>query len=642
MIENMLAAMRKHAYSWVIRILLGFLAAVFCFWGFGAGMFNQVRPVATVNHQQILPDQVDRQAEQMRAQMQQMYGENAGLLLKGINLRQQALERLIDQQLINAEARRIGLRVDNAELEASIALIPAFQVDGHFDFDRYERVLRASNLQPADFEAQQRAGLLGEMLQKMVYDGVQVSDAEARRDYDLQNEVIALAYLEVSYDKFAAGVHPTPQQVGQYYKDHAEDFREPDKIKIEYIYYDPMKLAASVPVREVDIQDYYGDNQKTLFTHPEEVRVRHILIAAGKDATPAEQATAKRKAEKLLDEIRHGADFAKLARADSDDPGSKDNGGDLGFFPRGQMIKPFEDAAFALKPGQTVMVQSPFGYHLIQLEARKPAYLETLAEARPAIVAALKQKSGSEIARKALDQDLSAALSGKSLYQVANARGLAAVGTPFFAVDAPPNGLNKEPALIREASKMQKGDLRVVNGTNGPYLVDLLDRNPSHIPPLKEIQERVTDAYIRETAAVQAEAMARKLSAQIHSVDDLKRVAAQNGFEVYTTPPFQRSTGSVPGIGDFREVTDAAGVLPKVPGVLDRPMQREDSSYLFAVVSRTFPSDSDWEAAASEFKKQLLEARREQAWSSFLDNLKRHAEIAIDTNQLGGTGSSAM
>ncbi len=640
MIENMLAAMRKHAYSWGIRILLGFLGAVFCFWGLGTGFFAQVHPVATVNHQQILPDQVDQQAEQIREQMQQMYGENAGLLLKGINVRQQALDILIDRQLIDAEATRIGLRVDNAELEQSIATAPAFQLDGHFDFDTYQRVLRGHNLQPAEFEAEQRVNLLSQMLQKMISDAVQVSDAEARRDYDLQNEVIALSYFEVPYDRFAAAIHPTPQQLAQYYKDHAEDFREPDQIKLEYIYYDPQRLAAAVPLREVDIQDYYGDNQKKLFTHPEQVRVRHILVAAGKDATPAQDAAAKRKAGKLLDEIHHGADFAKLARANSDDPGSKDNGGDLGFFPRGQMIKPFEDAAFALKRGQTAMVRTSFGYHLLQLEARTPAHMDTPAEARPAIIAALKRKTGTSIARKALDQDLAAALSGKSLYQLANARGLIAVGTPFFAADTPPSGISKESNLLREAFKMQKGDLRAVNGTGGPFLVDLLDRDPSHIPLLKEIQERVSDAYVRATAAAQAEALAHKLAGQVRNLDDLKRVAAQSGFEIYTTPTFQRSTGSVPGIGEFREVTDAAGVLPKVPGVLDHPMQREDNSYLFAVVSRTFPSDSDWQAAAPEFKKQLLEARRQQAWSSFLDNLKRHAEIAIDTNQLGGAGSS--
>ncbi|HTW87755.1 MAG TPA: SurA N-terminal domain-containing protein [Candidatus Binataceae bacterium] len=642
MIRPMLAAMRKHAYSWGIRVLLGVITAIFVFWGVGSGFFAQIHPIATVNHRQILADQVNQASDRLRARMQQIYGENTELVLKGVNLREQALEMLIDQQLIDAEAARIGLRISNAMLEQNIASEPAFQLDGHFDFDTYERVLRNNNLLPSEFESEQRTSLLSQMMQKMVGDGVQVSDAEARRAFDLQNEVVSLSYFEVPYDRYIAAVHPTPAQIARYYKDHAEDFREPDRIKITYVYYDPMKLAAAAPLREVDIQDYYGDNQKTLFSHPEEVRVRHILIAAGKDSSPAEQAAARSKAEKLLDQIRHGADFAKLARADSDDLATRSSGGDLGFFARGQMIKPFEDAAFALKPGQTTMVRTQFGFHIIQLEAIKPAHTDTLAEARPAIVAALKQKAGADLARRALEQDLSSVLSGKTLKQVASPRGLPVVDTSYFAADDHPSVIGSDPNLMREAFKMQKGDIRAITGAKATYLVKLVDRDPSHIPPLKQIEERVSDALVRATAELQASALAEKLSAQIKSVEDFKRVAEKNSFEVYTTPAFPRSSGSVPGIGDFREVTDAAGLVPKVPGIIDHAMEHEGNSYLFTLVSRSFPADSDWQAAAPDFKKQLLEARRAQAWSSFLDTLRSHAEIAIDTNQLGPSTSSPM
>jgi peptidyl-prolyl cis-trans isomerase D len=641
MIQNMLSAMRKHAYSWGVRLLLGVVTAIFVFWGVGSGFFAQIHPIATVNHRQILADQVNQETDQLRAQLQQMYGENAALVLKGINLREQALQMLIERQLVDAEARRIGLRISTAELEQNIASQPAFQVGGHFDFQTYQQVLRGNNLLPAEFEEQQRVILLSQMLQKMVSDGVQLSDAEARRQFDLENEVVSLAYFEIPYDRFSAAIHPTPGQVEQYYKDHAEDFREPTRIKLEYVFYDPLKLAAASPLRDVDIQDYYGDHQKTLFTHPEQVRVRHILIAVGKDASAAEQAAAKRKAEHLLDQIRHGADFAKLASANSDDTGTRAHGGDLGFFARGQMIKPFEDAAFALKPGESTIVRTQYGFHVIQLEAIKPAHTETLAEARPAIVAALKQKAGADIARRVLEQDLAAALGGKDLNQVASARGLSAVDTAYFDASQPPAGISDDPNLMREAFKMQKGDLRAITGPKGPYLVKLVDRDPSHIPPLKRIQDRVSEALVQATAQGQAEALARKLMGQIKSVDDFKQVAAKNSLEVFTTPPFPRSSGSVPGIGDFHEATEAAGLIPTVPGVIDHPMQQGGNSYLLMIVSRTFPSDADWQAAGPKFKTQLLEARRAQAWASFLQTLRQHAEIAIDANQLGGTASSS-
>ncbi|MBF6567708.1 MAG: SurA N-terminal domain-containing protein [Candidatus Binataceae bacterium] len=637
----MLAFMRKYAYSWGIRIILGLIIAIFAFWGVGTGFFATVHPVASVNHRQILADQVDSQAERLRARMQQIYGDNAQLVLKGINLREQALEMLIEQQLVDIEAHRIGLHISAAVLEQDIASQPVFQVNGHFDFRTYEEVLRNNRLEPAEYEALQRTALLAQTLQKMVNAGVQVSDIEARREFDLRNQQIALSYFEIPYDHFAAAIHPTPQQIQQYYRDHGEEFREPEQVKIEYVNYDPMKLAAATPLREVDIQSYYGDNQKTLFTHPEQVRVRHILIEVPKDASAADKAVAKRKAEGLLDQIKHGADFSRLAKENSGDIATRESGGELGFFGRGQMIKPFEDAAFALQPGQYAIVETQYGFHVIQLEAKTPAHMDTLAQARPAIVAALKQKNGAEIAKRSISQDLPAALGGKNLDQLAQKRGLETVTTPLFAADQHLPGLGDNPSLIREVFAMRKGDVRVITGGAAPMLVKLIDRNPAHIPPLNQIEARVSDTYVRSVATTQAGAQAHTLLAKIKNVTDFKPVATQNGFEVYTTPEFPRSSRSVPGIGDFPEVTDAAALIPKVPGVIAQPMEHDGNYYLFMLASRSLPTDQEWAAAASKFKPQMLEANRAQAWGSFLQELKAHADITIDPNQIGASQTSS-
>jgi peptidyl-prolyl cis-trans isomerase D len=502
-------------------------------------------------------------------------------------------------------------------------------------------VLRNNRLEPAEYEALQRTALLAQMLQKMVNAGVQVSDTEARREFDLHNQQISLSYFEIPYERFTAAIHPTPQQIQQYYRDHGEEFREPEQVKIEYVNYDPMILAAATPLREVDIQNYYGDNQKTLFTHPEQVRVRHILIEVPKDASAADKAAAKRKAEALLDRIKHGADFAKLAKENSGDIATRENGGELGFFGRGQMIKPFEDAAFALQPGQYAIVETQYGFHVIQLEAKTPAHMDTLAQARPAIVAALKQKNGAEIAKRSISQDLPAALNGQDLAQLAQKRGLEAVTTPFFAADEHLPGLEKNPDLMREAFKLRKGDVRAITGGATPLLVKLIDRNPAHIPPLNQIEARVSEAYVRSVAINQASAQAHALLAKIKNVTDFKPLAAQNGFEVYTTPEFPRSGRSVPGIGDFPEVTDAAALIPKVPGVIERPMEHDGNYYLFMLASRTFPTDQEWEAAAPKFKSQMLEAKRAQAWGSFLQELKAHADISIDPNQIAGSQTAS-
>ena len=193
----MLNAMRKHAYSWGIRIILGLIVVVFAFWGVGSGFFNQVHPVATVDGNKILADEVQRQAEVMRRSFQNMYGPQAIELLKHINIREQALEQIINQRLVDREANRLGLRVSNEDLRSTIAAERAFQVGGQFDVQTYEAVLGENNLTPAEFESLRRTELTMKLLHDMVSQAVVLSDAQMRQAYDQRNEQIAVAYLEV-------------------------------------------------------------------------------------------------------------------------------------------------------------------------------------------------------------------------------------------------------------------------------------------------------------------------------------------------------------------------------------------------------------------------------------------------------------
>src|SRR5580704_4998942 len=185
----MLEGIRRYQYSWQVQITFAFLALIMAFWGFGGGgLFNTVHPIATVNGQQILGDQVDREANQLRASVQQIYGANAQAVLKNINIRQEAVERLIEEQLIGDEARHLGISISDVALQDKIAKEAAFQHDGQFDFDTYQEVLRANNLLPAEYETAERDRMIADTLRNMIDNGVQVSDDEARHSYNLANE----------------------------------------------------------------------------------------------------------------------------------------------------------------------------------------------------------------------------------------------------------------------------------------------------------------------------------------------------------------------------------------------------------------------------------------------------------------------
>lgn len=631
----MLDLMRRYAYSWTTRIILGLITVVFIFWGVGTGFFSTVHPLATVNGHRILADQVDREANRIKQTLENIYGANAAGLLKSINLREEALDRIVENRLVNEEARRIGLHISTAELREKIASQPAFQMDGHFDFRQYQAILRNNfNMLPNEYEAEMRTEMTQDLLRNMVSEAVLVSNSEARHVFDLRNESISLAYIEVPYQNYVAGISPTEKQVEQFYQAHQEAFREPERFKIDYIHYDPMVLAANFKPTDKQIEQFYQDNLKSRFTHPEEARASHILIRVSPTASAEQLAQAKKKAEEIFQKLKKGADFAKLAKEYSQDPGSRGQGGDLGFFSREQMIKPFADAVFAMKPGQIRIIRTTFGYHIVKLEALRPAHVDTLAEARPRIIAILRKAQGTRLAREALDQDISSALSGESLADIAKKRGLSMVETPFFS-RAEAAGVVPDPKLAQQAVKLDKGQVRAVMGTGAPYLVKLVDLKPSYIPALKDIRERARQALIRSIAEDKARAQADKLLAQIKEPAVFDKVAQQNNLTVQKTGAFPRSGGTVSGIGSLPEVTDAAATVPEVPGVIGRVMQQDGNAYIFEVLSRTLPSDREWAAAKKDFMREYIARRQAQAWMRFVDALKAKAAITIDTNQLG-------
>ncbi len=636
----MLEGIRRYQYSWQVQVPFAVLALVMAFWGFGAGMFNRIHPVATVDGQRILADEVDRSATQLREAMQQQYGAAASAVLQNVNLRNEALERLIDGQLIQDEARHLGISVSDEALQNKITATPAFQRDGQFDVETYQEVLRNNNLMPNEFETDERRQMVADLLRDMITTGVQVSDDEARHAYNLRNELVSLRYIELPASSFAAKVSPTENQVADFYKKNAEQFRVPERVKITFVHYAPLALAAKYTPTDKEILDYYNRNLKTAFTHPEQVHARHILLAVPAGANDSEKAAAKAKALEVLKQAQSGGDFAKLAAKYSEDPSNRLDGGDLGTFGRGQMIKPFEDAVFAMKPGQITMVETRFGFHVIKLEEIKPEHTDTLADARAKIIDTLRTQAGAKLGRDATREDVAAALGGTSLQDLAKKRGLDAVETPLFAQNEPIKGAENDRELNQFAFKLELGQVRVVPDHGAPYIVKLIAREPSRIPPLKEVEAQVREALIRSTAEADAANQAEKILATIKTDADFDKAAASNKLTISTVNPFPRVDHAVPGIGQFPEVTDAAAAVPTVPGVIDRVMENSGNAYIFEVVSRNEPSDDDWKSAKTAFMQEYVEQRRAQAWTQFVDQLKNTATIQIDTDQLAAGGSS--
>lgn len=630
----MLDYMRKHAESWLIKVILYGLIAIFCFWGVGYGLFSRVKPVATVDGHQILTKQIDQQADRIRNRLRQIYGSRAAQAMAHFNVREEALDQLIDQQLVLDEAHRLGLVVSNATLERAIASQSAFQVNGQFNFRTYREVLRANRLRPAEFESDVRLQLLREMMQRMVSAGVEISQAEARQVYDQINLKLAMAYVEVPYSGFIAQMAPSDKQISAYYQAHREQFRNPARIKMEFIRYAPRQMSADYKPSDKEIEAYYNRNRERMFTHPEEVRARHILIAVPHDATSAQKAAAKAKAENILKQIKAGASFAKLAKKYSDDPGTKDNGGELGYFTEDQMVKPFAQAAFMMSPGEIRVVKTRFGYHVIQVEDHKLAHIDTLKQARPQIIETLRRRAGADEAARAIEQDLTAALSGKKLDELAKKRGLTVMTTPLLAMGEQAPEIS-DPKVIQKAFKLDLNQVRVINGSKASYLVKVIARKASYIPKLADIKAKVRKALVRQMAEAKANSQAADLIKQIKAPADFEQAAAAAKLKVHTTGDFSRADGSIPNIGAFPEAMQEAALAPAVPYVIGRPLTLSGNVYVFEVQKRSLPSDTQWMQAKDSFVASVRKRRQLQAWASFVEALRDRAQILVHPNRVG-------
>ena len=352
----MLRFLRKYSNSTGIKILYGVLAGLFILWGVGAVGGQRMDVVARVGGQPISRRDVERATAALQRRFEGMPPE----VVRSLNLRERALDGLIEDVLVRQEAERLGIRVTEAELIEAITRMPEFQEDGRFSRERVEAVLRYQR-DRGEFEDQLRRSILFQRLQSLVTDGVHVSDGEVEERYRLDHAQVNLAFVRVPAAGEEKGISLTDEDLAKYLQDHSDRYRVPANIRARYVAYRRTDFLAQAEVPESAITDYYELHKDDRFTEPEQVHARHILVKVANDAGEPAKTAARKKAEDLLAKVRAGGDFAALARKNSDDPGSAAKGGDLGFFGRGTMTPAFESAAFALESGKVSdVVEPPF------------------------------------------------------------------------------------------------------------------------------------------------------------------------------------------------------------------------------------------------------------------------------------------
>jgi peptidyl-prolyl cis-trans isomerase D len=520
----MLQQIRDKITGWFAAAFLGAIAIVFIFWGIQFESSVNVA-AAKVNGEKIPVESVRRAWQDRQAELQQAVRDE--IAPDVIKLEQQRLlDTLIRRELLLQRTADLGYHVSDQELAQAIAAIPALQVDGQFSRDRYAALLRSQGRTEAGFETEFRRDLQITQLQDALTRSAFVLPGEFDRRVRIVSEKRDVQLLLLPAAAYAAGVTVTDEQVAQRFEERKADFQTPEMANLQYLQLDLADVAAQVEVTEEGLRAFYDQVAADRYTTAERRRGRHILIESGSD-----DAAALARAEKLAADARGGADFAALAAANSDDPGSKGQGGDLGWATRDSFVAPFADALFSMTPGEIRgPVKTQFGYHVIQLEAVEAGSQRAFEEVRAELEADYRRDQAQSAfyeRSQALADEAFAALS--ELESVAQKFGLelrtvegftrqggGALGADRKLIDAV---FSDEVLVERQNSPpLSLGDERVV-------VLRVTDHKLPQPRPLDEVRGEIEAALRNEAAGKAAEAAARAAAEQFTAGADPAQVA---------------------------------------------------------------------------------------------------------------------
>ncbi|NJL59291.1 MAG: peptidyl-prolyl cis-trans isomerase [Desulfobacteraceae bacterium] len=381
----MLKLMRTHAGSWVIKIILGAIVVVFVFWGVGSFQSSRASKAAMVNGETITQDEYRETYDNLLSQYRQRFGGNLNDdMLKMLNLKKQTLDQLVDRVLIRQEAAKLDFKVSVQELTDFIHKTEVFQENGTFDERRYHSVLANNHLTVEKFEAMQKEAILGDKLRTLILGSVKISDEEASEWYKWNDASVKIAYMLFKPEKYQ-DITLGEEELKTYFDGHKDKYKTEPKVRLQFVHFKPDNYASKVTVTDEEIREYYEGNIKE-FENPKKVSARHILIKADKGSKSEIIDEKKKKALEIYEQAKSGTDFAELAKTYSEDPGSKDKGGELGEFTQERMVKPFADKAFSMSAGEIGdPILTDFGWHIIKVEKVTDAITFSLDESKDKI-----------------------------------------------------------------------------------------------------------------------------------------------------------------------------------------------------------------------------------------------------------------
>lgn len=623
----MLENIRESSQGLTAKIILGFIILTFAVAGIGSYSNSVDSSVADVNGEKISQDEFNKAYQAQRNRMAQQFGDMFETLSADpgymSNFRNGVVDSLINQKLVDQNSETLAIRVADQRIKSTIRNMPEFQVDGVFDNNRYLAMInQAGFYQSSDF----RDYLRTEMTRRQITQALVTSEFSLPYQESiftaLQNQQRDIRFATINAEQFKATIELTDEEVNDYYLANQSRFENQEQVKVNYITLDVSDIAKTIVLTDADVEAYYQNNINQ-YREEEQRRVAHILIEVGDD-----EADAKARAEALLVKINAGEDFATLAKENSADTFSGENGGDLDWIDAGVMDPAFDEAAFALIDVGSVsdVVKTEFGFHIIKLTDYKAEKVQSLDEVREELVAKAKKEKAQDKFFE-LQQEV-ARLSFEfpdSLDDAANAIN-ATVKTSNWLT----RGTNAAPFDVSNVVETAFSDIVVSEQLNSDIVV--VSDNLAIVMRLNEYQEASVKALTEVSGQIKAILIAQKASEKAQAVADELLVAFKAGTDI---------TEQLTKIGATMEVKSS---VTRTGSGLDASLARETFKLprpSEGVVSATTVNLSNGNLALLEVQavkageaktspnlpEQLTQQLAQAAYLSYVESLKAGADI---------------
>lgn len=624
----MLRYLRENTGNWIIKIFLGIIVIVFVFLGVGSFTSKQKDTVATIGDEPISIKEYQQAYKGLISQLQARFGTSLNdELIKAFNVKQQALERLVEQKLLLLEADKLNVSVSERELRDMLLSEKAFQKDGFFDMDTYKRVLSQMATNPEIFERNQVIAMTVDKIRKLITGNINVSDQEAKAFYTYQNTEMALDYVGFIPSKYT-DIQIGKEALNKFYEKNKDNYKSPSKRIAVYLKFSPDDYKDQVQITDAHISDYYDQNIES-FRTPEKVEARHILIRLSEDADDMTVTMAEKKADDIYQQAVGGADFQDLAREHSEGP-SRESGGYLGTFDRASMVKPFADAAFALKPGEiSPPVKTQFGLHIIKLVAKFDASVQTLVDVSEQIKNKLMQEEMQNIAYDLAGKAFDAVIDGDDFDQVALIANKTIIKTAAF--DANANGLAIPDAkqFAAEAFALKTEDISDVKQFGDDYyLIKIVETIDPAIQPFETVAQNVEQDLKKKMQDDQAKADAKAYLDAATASKSLPATVSEK-LTIESTKMFIRS-GTIEGLADSSAIVRAAFTLSKENPIYSEPVKTSNGYYVLAFKDKKAPESEDIDKNISSVKQDLTYRKQTQSYQEWLAQLKEQYTIKYD------------